>query len=159
MDPMQARIATLRHNRARGSEDFELSVEVLRDLEKLGALDWAADSLGYSDDELDRLLTDIPTPEALAGEEYTTSWIPGDRGSDTRPELGEYSTAKAQALVKEREEKLLEAKTETERMAIPQAQLFRLYLSYNGEEAKIVEAVLGEDAATKVVELCRTAAG
>ena len=35
----QARIATLRHNRARGSEDIELTSEVLRDLEKLGALD------------------------------------------------------------------------------------------------------------------------
>lgn len=44
MTPEQMRIATLRHNRARGSEDITLAAEVLRDLRELGALDWATES-------------------------------------------------------------------------------------------------------------------
>ena len=39
MSPEQMRIATLSHNRARGQEDVELTAELLRDLEKMGALD------------------------------------------------------------------------------------------------------------------------
>ena len=36
MTEEQAKIATLRHNRARGSEDIDLTAELLRDLEKMG---------------------------------------------------------------------------------------------------------------------------
>jgi hypothetical protein len=86
MTPEQMRIATLRHNRARGSEDVELSVQVLRDLEKLGALDWAQDSLLLDDVELNRLLEDIPVPEALMAEAFTEAWEPS-------PESGERTTA------------------------------------------------------------------
>jgi ParB/RepB/Spo0J family partition protein len=86
MEAAQARIATLRHNRARGSEDIELATQVLRDLEKLGALDWAQDSLDLSDVELQRLLEDIPAPEALAKEQFSEAWVPG-----TTP-TGEVST-------------------------------------------------------------------
>src|SRR5262245_4862528 len=85
MQGAQARIATLRHNRARGSEDLELSVEVLRDLERLGALDWAADSLDLSDKELERLLEDIPAPEALAAESFGEAWVPGHDANDPAP--------------------------------------------------------------------------
>src|SRR5690349_8625748 len=46
-DP-QMRIATLRHNRARGSEDIELTIKVLQDLRTLGALDHAVDSLNMT---------------------------------------------------------------------------------------------------------------
>ena len=76
MGVAQAKIATLRHNRARGSEDIELATDVLRDLERLGALDWAADSLDLSDAELQRLLDDIPASEALAGETFGEAWTP-----------------------------------------------------------------------------------
>jgi ParB/RepB/Spo0J family partition protein len=67
MTDEQMRISTLRHNRARGSEDVELTVAVLKDLEKLGALEWAKDSLKLSDQEITRLMEDIPVAEALAG--------------------------------------------------------------------------------------------
>ena len=78
----QARIATLRHNRARGSEDIELTSEVLRDLENLGALDWAQDSLMMDDLELQRMLEDIPAPEAMGDEEFGTAWIPTDSNTE-----------------------------------------------------------------------------
>ena len=76
MTPEQMRIATLRHNRARGSEDIDLASSVLRDLQQLGALDWAQDSLMLDDTELARLLEDVPAPEALAGEEFSAAWEP-----------------------------------------------------------------------------------
>ena len=41
MSDQQMRIATISHNTARGNHDIELEVQVLRDLESLGALDWA----------------------------------------------------------------------------------------------------------------------
>ena len=91
MTPEQMRIATLRHNRARGSEDLELSVQVLRDLQELGALDWAQDSLMLSDDEINRLLDDIPVPEALAND-HIISWSnEGDLVYD--PFMGSGTTA------------------------------------------------------------------
>ena len=78
MTEEQAKIATLRHNRARGSEDVDLTAELLRDLEKLGALDWAQDSLMMDDTEIQKMLEDIPAPEALAADEYTEAWEPGE---------------------------------------------------------------------------------
>lgn len=76
MTSEQMRISTLRHNRARGSEDIELSIRILQDLRTLGALDHAVDSLGMSDKELNALINDIPAPESMASESYSNSWIP-----------------------------------------------------------------------------------
>lgn len=72
----QMRISTLRHNRARGAEDIEMTVKILQDLRELGALDHAVDSLGISDREMAGLLDDLPAPEALAAETYSDSWVP-----------------------------------------------------------------------------------
>ena len=88
MGEAQAKIATLRHNRARGSEDIQMATDVLRDLESLGALDWAADSLDMDDTELQRLLEDIPAAESLAGDEFSEAWAPGASGNQTTPGEG-----------------------------------------------------------------------
>lgn len=72
----QMRISTLRHNRARGSEDIELSIRILQDLREIGALDHAVDSLGMSDRELQALISDLPAPEAMAAESFSDSWVP-----------------------------------------------------------------------------------
>jgi len=62
----QAKIATLRHNRARGSEDLELAAEVLRDLKNLGALDWATDSLGLDTEDVQGMIADMEEVEQIA---------------------------------------------------------------------------------------------
>lgn len=64
MTPEQMRIATLRHNRARGSEDIDKTVAVLREIEKLGALEHAKDSLFIDTYTLDQLFLTIPDPNA-----------------------------------------------------------------------------------------------
>jgi ParB/RepB/Spo0J family partition protein len=159
----QARIATLRHNRARGSEDIELSAQVLRDLEKLGAIDWAKDSLMMTEAELNKLLEDIPAPEALANEVYDEAWVPTQESSDN-PDYKEMETDDGtlvrsfspEALDKQRklEKQLAEARTEEERVMAQRSQKFyRVNLVYADQEAKIVKYVLGDNPAKKFLEL------
>tara|TARA_R110000803_G_scaffold16806_2_gene46035 strand:+ start:941 stop:1744 length:804 start_codon:yes stop_codon:yes gene_type:complete len=158
----QAKIATLRHNRARGSEDIELATEVLRDLEKLGALDWAQDSLAISDDELNRLLDDIPTPEALAGEEYATAWEPTSLApvnGQVETSAGIQENALTPAAInqtRDREARIAAAKTEEEKETIQRERaVYRINLTFTNEEAAIVKAVLGEQPAIKLLEMCQ----
>jgi len=172
MTPEQMRIATLRHNRARGSEDMELSVQVLRDLQELGALDWAQDSLMLTDEEVNRLLEDIPVPEALANDDYSQSWEPSElsdednqitdttsRQVDGTTHGGEMITAastKAVETIKERQALIEKAKNEEEReMARQQTKLYRVSLIFANEEAEIIEKVLGKEPALKLLELCK----
>lgn len=161
MDAAQARIATLRHNRARGSEDLELSVAVLRDLEQLGAIEWATDSLGLSDDELNRLLEDVPAPEALAGEEFSEAWEPGKSSAHQGEEVAVgnatvSSTPAALAQAREHEERLRNAKTEEEKQAVQRDRtVYRVALSFSGEEAEVVKRVLGDSPAQALLDLCK----
>src|SRR5215469_5186385 len=158
----QARIATLRHNRARGSEDIELATEVLRDLEKLGALDWAADSLDLTDVELQRLLDDIPAPEALARAEFSEAWMPG---GDTAP-VGGFQPVNTETEIvgatdaghdaaRLAEARLRQAKSEEERVAIRRDRaVFRLNLVFTGHEGFVVRKALGNQPAEKIMEWC-----
>ena len=158
MDAAQARVATLRHNRARGTEDLELSVEVLRDLERLGALEWAADSLQIEDEELERLLADIPAPEALAGEEFSEAWEPRrdvDSTLDTTIDRGDV-TPQAADLVRQREAAMREARTEEDRRAIARDRsIYRVALTFTAEEAELVKVALGLTPAVRLIEMCR----
>jgi ParB-like chromosome segregation protein Spo0J len=160
MTPEQMRIATLRHNRARGSEDIELSAEVLRDLRELGALDWAQDSLMLDDVELNRLLEDTPAPELLASEEFSAAWEPGVNtsvraNSDGVNNVEEISESALQTL-RQREAALREAKTSEEKRKIKKdTEILRLELVYSGEDAETIKSVLGDKPARRLLELCR----
>lgn len=61
----QMMVSTLRHNRARGNENINMAADVLRDLQNLGKLDMAADSLMLDDVELKIMLQDIPASELI----------------------------------------------------------------------------------------------
>lgn len=63
MTEAQRLISTLRHNRARGSENLSLVADVLKDLKAEGVIDAAADSLMMDDVELEIMLEDIPAAE------------------------------------------------------------------------------------------------
>jgi ParB/RepB/Spo0J family partition protein len=157
MGAAQAKIATLRHNRARGTEDIELAVDVLRDLEKLGALDWAADSLDLSDAELNRLLEDIPAPEALAGEEFSEAWSPGAPAGtgEVSPGIFADATTAGASAARRRETQLQGAKNEQERQMIAESRdVFRLSLVFSGDEAKAVRGALGDRPAVRLLEWC-----
>lgn len=158
----QMRIATLRHNRARGSEDIELSAEVLRDLQHLGALDWAKDSLMLDDAELNKLLDDIPAPEVLAADVFSTAWEPVKADSisveqdmQTGKDRGVAASGDASARLREMEKKIAEAKDEQEKeQARKDANVYRLVLVFTGEQAEVVRKVLGDTPADNVLKLC-----
>lgn len=158
----QAKVSTLQMNRARGSEDVEKSTEVLRDLERMGQLDWAADSLDMSDEELDRLLADIAPPDALAGEEFSEAWTPAGGGINADGQISATATADhtpaALEAARDQETRLREARSEEERQMIQRdGRLFRLVLSFTGEEAEVVKTALGDQPAVRILDWCRHA--
>jgi ParB/RepB/Spo0J family partition protein len=76
MTPEQMRISTLRHNRARGSEDIDAVSQVLADLQELGALDKAMDSLMLDEKDVNKLLDNVMAADGLANAEYSQAWEP-----------------------------------------------------------------------------------
>lgn len=155
MTPEQMRIATLRHNRARGTEDIDLSAQVLRDLQSLGALAWAQDSLMLDDVEVNRLLDSLPAPEALQGESYGEAWEPGLAGVHDKDTEATMTPAALEAR-RDTEKRLREATTQSEREAVrKELALFRLNVTFTDAEAETVKAVLGTTPAVRILELCR----
>jgi len=162
MTPEQMRIATLRHNRARGDEDLELTAQVLKDLRELGALDWAQDSLMMDDVEMQKLLDDIPAPEALAGEEFGEAWAPEKGAGVSHVRANHDADATPEALTKQREQEaaIANAKNEEERAAaMRDSNVYRLALMFTGEEAVEVKKALGDKPAVRVLEWARNYLG
>ena len=164
MTPEQMRISTLRHNRARGSEDMELTAALMRDLRELGALDWAQDSLMMDDAEMNKLLEDVPAPEALAAEEYSEAWrlSTGESLADQNKALDSAglrrsdSTAQAADALRAAEKRIQAAKTEEERAAaVRDANIFQLSVTFAGDEAKLVKEALGKRPAETILDMCR----
>jgi ParB-like chromosome segregation protein Spo0J len=167
MSPEQARVGTLRHNRARGSEDVRLATEVLRDLEKLGALDWAQKELGLGDLELQELMSDLPAAEALAAEEFSQAWEPTPRDSTTDTgtvqaedsmmggiAVRKASTPAAVQATREREDRIAAAPPEQrEEIKREKLDVFRLQLVFHDDEADLVRETLGGQPAAKLVEI------
>lgn len=160
----QMRISTLRHNRARGSEDLELSTAVLRDLRELGALDWAQDSLMMGDEEMRILLDDVPAPQELAGEEFSESWVPISQGSNvsTEARIGQNeikaeSEDVVEAVKKTTREVNNTSSLEEKQMIIKNMEdsIYRIAVSFTGDEAKIVKNILGNSPAVRLKELCK----
>lgn len=164
MTEEQARISTLRHNRARGSEDIELSLKILKDLRSLGALDWAIDSLNISDKELNAFLNDIPVPEIQANEEYSTSWVPSmsQLENDFQNDRKISSASKLiKREIKNKEELANQADTEEKRQEIlitynaNSRIVNHIVAIFRGSDALIVRELLGdENCADRLFRLC-----
>ncbi|NWJ46444.1 MAG: ParB N-terminal domain-containing protein [Chloroflexi bacterium] len=171
----QARISTIRHNRARGTHDIDLEIDILQDLQKLGALDWAAESLMLDDVELNRLLTDIAAPDALLDAEFSDAWIPEKFNEEEKQLIQEgvnsvmarshtdaagmesatAMTQKAVELSRQREALLKEAKTVEERKIVEaQTRYYRVALMFTNDEADMVKQVLGDKPAEMLLKLC-----
>lgn len=162
MTAEQMRISTLRHNRARGSEDHDLSTQLLRDLRELGALDWAKDSLMISEAEMQKLIDDIPAPEELAGEEFSEAWTPSrneagaEKLEDNKNRVA--FTPAAKQMQEDFAKKLEKAETRQERLDIEwqnRAASFRVFLTFKDAEAAVVSGVLEPEPAVKLLALCR----
>lgn len=160
MTPEQMRIATLRHNRARGSEQVDLTAQVLKDLEAMGAFEHAADSLLIDEDEMRRMIDETTAAADLAAEEFGEAWSPG--GSNYETSAMEGSTQEGNAhlsmssaanlTVREREVAVQKAKTEEERQAIlSDSRTHKLVLMLTEEQMNKARVVLGFEMADKLL--------
>lgn len=138
MDEIQAKIATLRHNRARGSEDIQRAADVFRELDKMGATDWAKDSLIVGDVETAMMLNMV-TKHELNMRTGNMSY------DDTQITLEQ---EKQLAQLKKDEVKLME---ETD------AKKYTIQFTFMADEALVVKAVVGREHAAGVLTLCNTA--
>lgn len=126
----QMKMATLRHNRARGDEDFQLLAALLLELQQAGAAEMAKEALQMGQDELENILASV-SGEALdspaAFEEFVAS-------------------APERAVAGAAEEKATQAVEQT---------TYRVSLIFAGEEADLVKGVLGPRPAERIVQICR----
>ena len=74
--PIQDRIAsTIRHNRARGTHDVDLMVNIVKELKDSGMSDqWIMKNIGMSADELLRLKQVSGIAALFADKEFSKSW-------------------------------------------------------------------------------------
>lgn len=160
MTAPQMKIATLRHNRARGSEDIELTIKVLQDLRTLGALDHAVDSLNMTEVELNTLIDDLPGPELMAGEEFNQAWLPSDaQQTETAvyKKTGEiHVAAKTQKLREEVAGQLEGAQSLMEigdRSKKRGVDFLTVTVIVSGDKAAFVRQVLGETPAETLLKI------
>lgn len=138
MDEIKSKIATLRHNRARGSEDIQRAADVFRDLDGMGATDWAKDSLILGDIESRMMLEMIPKAEL----NLRTENMSYDQIQDALEQ------EKALEKIKKDEEKLMSEKD---------GKKYTLQFTFLADEALIVKTVVGREHATGVLALCKEA--
>jgi ParB/RepB/Spo0J family partition protein len=135
MDAAQARVSTLRHNRARGEEDIELATAILRDLDSLGMLDHAQEELLLDSVDLERLLGDVAIPEEIPG---------------PKPMTPEEIEARRE---KERELREKRAKERAEQRSGEYAKMLRLDLVFADDEAELVGGILRDQPVSRLVEI------
>ena len=160
MTEAQRRIATMRHNRARGQDDPSQVAELMQDLEKLGALDWAQDALQLSDEEVRRLvaMADTVAEDLSRGHQPNFAWEPAERSEYQPPDKsGEHISYSRQVLdpstIAEGVQNPISAGGMNEQ---PEPMTRRQYV-FTLSEAEVVDRVLGEQAAQRLYELCRKA--
>lgn len=136
MTPEQAMIATLRHNRARGSEDIQRTAEILTDLLDMGAGDWVKDSLMMTDTDYDLLTKSIPKAELHL------------RTDDMSFEEVQSTLEQERALVnlKQQEEAMMARKDNNK---------YTLQCTFLSEEAWVVKTVIGRKHAEGILALCK----
>lgn len=158
MTPDQMRISTLRHNRARGAEDQELSAQVLRDLRELGALGWAQTALGYTDDELHVLIDDVPVTQALAADSYTEGWSPVKdlkAGSSTKTDVHMHpSVSDMNARLAERLAQTTDPAERQRLEAERRAATYRISVVFTPDDAALLKRVLGSKPVETLLALC-----
>lgn len=158
MTAEQMRIATLRHNRARGSEDEALAGEVFRQLASLGAIDHAKDSLQLDDVEVERMMKEMGEVEAhLVPDDAVPQEMLGPSGKGLTEEDKAKGVDTSADTFRAKQKMLEQAKAQEERKMLAEDQkVYRLMLFYTGEEAEIIKLALdhGEGQAANLLALC-----
>ena len=160
MTPEQARISTLRHNRARGEEDVRLAAAVLKDLAKLGATDWLEDSLNMDSLELENFLGAVDDADGFSTEEAAEIATADDATlrqlvKEEGGKIDEHVSVSVQDVVRAREERLSGIRRTEERAAsIADASVYKLRLVFTGDESTVVKRVLGRKPIERLLRIC-----
>lgn len=153
MSDEQMRVSTLRHNRARGSEDVDRGAQVLRDLRELGALEWAKDSLAIDDKELEMMLEDVDAAQQLAADDF------GLRMAEAESKNGRSSVS--DAMVKRSEQAVRDMQAATSDAQRREIEMearrwtYRVVLNFLEADGEVVRQVLEPKPAQRLLELCR----
>jgi len=156
MSEAQRRIATMRHNRARDQDDTSEVARLMLDLEKLGALDWAQEALRLSDEEVRRLvaMADTVAEDLSRGHEFSQAWEPVERSSYQPPDKPGEPVYYSRPVVQVQPQSDAEVAGDgAQRQDVPEAMTRRQYV-LTLSEAEVVDRVLGEQAASRLYELC-----
>lgn len=173
-DEIQRRVATQRHNKARGHDDIDLLSGMFRELEAMGGLGLATSALEMSNEEVDRLLAygdsildHFPSDEpSLAWEPRQTepgmveSWVDAEnrvtqsvsRAASTPETRIEYANSAVPGMASG------PSMSGDSGQATPPKMARRIYV-FLEEEAHIVDKVLGKEAASELVRICKQKAG
>ena len=162
MSEAQRRIATMRHNRARGQDDTAAVAELMLDLEKLGALDWAQEALLLSDEEMRRLtaMADTVAEDLSRGHEFNQAWEPVERTAYQRPDKPGMPVSYSRPVrdTAQLTEGVMDEAGNPEAPDAPEPEpMARRQFVITLSEAAIVDRVLGEQAAARLVALCQEA--
>jgi disulfide oxidoreductase YuzD len=148
MNKEQMRISTIRHNKARGTHDVDLEANIYRELEQIGALDWAIDALQLDQVEVDALLSHETMDEAYKDKVLSEAWIPVS-GETNVNVLRSESVRTSLSTVKEQIES---ARTVADKVSIRAEQKHKVVsLFVSQEEYDIIMNKFGEFAGNALV--------
>lgn len=139
----QAMISTLRHNRARGSENINMAADVLKELKEMGDLDHAADSLLLDPLDIKIMLEDVPMAELNLR-------IPGEQ----------YTVAETENLISQEKDLQIEKKEQERVMSIKDKKKYTFQFTYEWDQSWLIERlVLGrnnaKNKADELYKLCK----
>jgi hypothetical protein len=162
MSEAQRRIATMRHNRARGRDDTAAVAELMLDLEKLGALDWAQEALLLSDEEMRRLtaMANTVAEDLSRGHEFSQAWEPVERTVYQPPDKPGMPVSYSRPVhdTAQLTDGVMDEPGNPDSPDPPTPEpMTRRQFVITLSEAAIVDRVLGEQAATRLVALCQEA--
>lgn len=163
-DPeVQARLATIQFNEARGNEDMELLSKMMRDFEALGVLDKVQEQLLLDDEGLQRLLDYGGTVlDQFPGIEPGQAWEPAPTQSGQVDNYRTPDGSEAQSVSKraaapspwQKASQIPGLGKQEEGYQAPEQRIVRRIYIFTEEEARIVDSSLGKEAARNFVALC-----
>jgi ParB/RepB/Spo0J family partition protein len=164
MTEAQRRIATMRHNRARGQDDVSEVANLMKGLEAMGALEWAQDALQLSDEEMRRLvdMADTVAEDLSRGvEDFSAAWEVADRAEYHPPDKPGESVSYSRPITPRKSTGNVpagpaESSTGDSRDIETQEYepMTRRQYVVTVSEAEVIDRVLGEHAASRLYELC-----
>lgn len=150
MSEVEAKIATLRHNRTRGKEDVDLSAEVLKSLRDVGYLVSAQNELLLKDKEIQKLLAGVEDEiEVDVPEEVFVPKDIQEKRPAVMPQMPVFtpmSELKPDINLGGKQQDYLD---ELNR------KTYRIAVAFTGDDAVLVRNILGQQPATKLVQLCK----